>query len=97
MTTKQFERLSRANKAIAVMQDVLIQLKINRYNANKGAYIDQLDVNYQLYDKQVNEHFEEICKCNVCFIGATLLSSTHLGNKLTLCRNIIKNNGKLIL
>lgn len=84
LTTAQFNKLSKAKKAVLVAQDVLEQIKIKKYIPNVGAYYRHpiLKENISL-EKQINKNFDKIESCEVCALGSMLLSCTHLGNKLT--------------
>jgi len=81
MTTEQFNKLSRQEKAVLVAKDVLAQLKTKRYTANAGSYIK--DTIKEDFKGSIQKNFNKIKECKVCALGACLLSSTKLGNILT--------------
>lgn len=80
LTKKQFERLSKKKKVLLVAQDVLDQLKTGKYYPSKGLYI-----NFGWYATltgDIKSNFEEMQTCNVCVMGACILSVTHFKNQL---------------
>ena len=88
MTTKQFNKLSKAKKAVLVAQDVLAQLEANKYYANTGAYVRFHDV--ISFEGDIKSNFDKLPTCSVCALGSMLLSCTNLGNVLT--TDIIMND-----
>lgn len=89
MTTNQFNRLSKAKKAVLVAEDALLQIKAKKYFIKKGNYIHNLQIigTYKKTD-EINEKFDNIKKCECCALGSMLLSCTHLGNNLKI-RDVI--------
>jgi hypothetical protein len=81
MTTKQFNKLSKAKKAVLVAQDVLAQLNANKYTAQTGVYVrfdDEIE-----FEGDIKSNFDKLPRCSVCALGSILLSCTNLGNVLT--------------
>jgi hypothetical protein len=86
MTTKQFNSLSKAEKRVAVAKDVLAQIKAGKYIPNIGSYIkglhpEVLPKNLRSLD-DVQKNFSKLPQCNVCVLGACILSIAHLGDEL---------------
>lgn len=66
-------------------KDIIEQIKIGRYIANNNSYIKDLttiDENKFSDASEICDVFDEIKECKVCALGATILSATHLGNRL---------------
>lgn len=86
MTTKQFNRLSKAKKAVLVAEDILLQLTTEKYIANTGTYImiekSEFELNVEKED-DIKSNFDKINHCEVCALGSVLLSCTKMGNLLT--------------
>ena len=81
MTTKQFNKLSKAKKAVLVAQDVLAQIATNKYVPNTGAYVR---FEYEIdFEGDIKSNFDKLPQCSVCALGSMLLSCTNLGNILT--------------
>lgn len=81
MTTKQFQKLSKAKKAVLVAKDVLEQLAAKKYRANTGNYIS---FDGQIpFEGDIKSNFDKLPSCKVCALGSMLLSCTKLGNVLT--------------
>lgn len=84
MTTKEFNKLPKNEKAVLVAKDILKQIKKGKYLAEIGGYIsayftdDKIKIN-----DQIQKQFKEIDHCKVCQIGASLMSYIRLGNELT--------------
>jgi hypothetical protein len=75
-----------AEKRIAIAEDVLLQLDKGKYIARKGLYIlDVIDETGKIFepDQDIKKNFDGIRNCEVCAIGATILSCTHFANELT--------------
>jgi len=85
MTTTEFNNLPREEKAILVAKDIIEQIKIGRYIPNSGQYISGVrsyNGNDFELESELCDVFDEIKECKVCALGATILSATHLGNRL---------------
>lgn len=96
MTTEQFYALPMNERAVLVAKDVIAQVKSGRYKPNTGHYLNLIrgldsifSEEYELLNRakgeglDVKENFHLIPNgCTACAIGATILSCTHLGNKL---------------
>lgn len=79
MKTEEFYKLSREERAVLVAKDVIDQIRIGKYQPMNGDYVQILS-NFPL-EGEIKEKFSDI-KCKVCALGATLMSCTHLGNRL---------------
>jgi hypothetical protein len=93
MTTEQFYALPMNERAVLVAKDVIAQVEAGRYTPkigvylilNRGASTEQSDYLSEAIQNglDVKENFHLIPNgCAACAIGATILSCTHLGNKL---------------
>ena len=66
MTKKQFYRLSKKRRAIAVAEDVLLQIKSKKYIPNSGQYIAHVELEDGVNTAgQINEQFDKIKECVV--------------------------------
>lgn len=83
LSVDEFYALPKNERAVLVAKDILEQIKVKRYKPHAGSYISDLEVKNDYREGQINERFNDIQHCEVCALGAMLLSSTHLGNKLT--------------
>lgn len=82
-----FSKLSPSQKRVAIARDVLEQIRLGRYVANAGSYIDELVMKdgkerYEMYGKDIKHNFSKIKSCEVCAMGACLMSITKFENKL---------------
>jgi hypothetical protein len=90
MTTQEFNALPQNEKAVLVAKDVLAQLECGKFKPIVNVYISTNQTVYDLgvnFDDDIKTNFDKLPQCQVCALGATLLSATHLGNLLTF-RNI---------
>ena len=83
-----FSKLSPDKKKVAIARDVLEQIRIGRYISKSGSYISNLimkngDDRYKIFHKDIKSNFGQIKKCEVCAMGACLMSITKFENKLT--------------
>lgn len=96
MTTKQFNKLSKARKAVLVAEDVLLQIKAKKYVPKTDKYIAIIGEYFytrELNSRDIKTNFDIIPPCQVCALGSMLLSCTHLGNLLTFDDIIINGSG----
>lgn len=80
-----FSKLSKAKKRVAIAKDVLKQIRVGKYIANKGKYISRVDapdIEDVYYQSDIKKNFSKIKNCNVCAMGACLMSATKFANKL---------------
>lgn len=82
LTVEQFNALPKNKKAVLVAKDVIAQIKAQKYIPEAGSYA-KIEINSFKKENQINESFNNIECCEVCALGAMLMSCTHLGNKLT--------------
>lgn len=86
-----FSKLPKWKQRVAIAKDVIKQIKVKKYVAEAGAYIKELELldgdylgiginNIDRYS--IKSKFDEIKKCDVCALGACLLSATKFVNKL---------------
>ena len=84
----KFEKLTPPQKRVAIARDVLEQIRMGRYISSTGAYVSGLlmkngQERYHVSDKGIKGNFGKIKKCEVCAMGACLMSITKFENKLT--------------
>lgn len=80
-----FNKLPVAKQRIRVAKDVIKQIDIKKYTVDTGRYVDDVEFKgYRDYSHlDIKDNFANIKKCQVCAIGACLLSITHFKNKLS--------------
>jgi len=78
---KPFDEIPIHLQRVRVAQDVIAQLSIARYKAVKGAYINRLCTHAESHE-DVKDNFEKIHSCEVCGLGACLLSIVKYKNTL---------------
>lgn len=86
MKTENFNKLPRAHKRVLIAKDVIKQLNTEKLIAHLGFYISNeifelLDYNHEA---DVKKKYSKIKSCEVCALGACLLSATKFGNQLKL-------------
>jgi len=84
LTVEQFEALSRNEKAVLVAKDILERIRLSKIKAKRGMYC-VLDLNEVggSSDRDVRSNLSSIKQCQVCALGAAMLSTTVFANKLT--------------
>lgn len=84
MTTEKFKSLSKSEKKVIVAKDVLKHIKSKKYRANAGQYFLNINLEGGVLDSDgIKENIKKIKRCDVCAMGACLLSATSYLNKLT--------------
>jgi hypothetical protein len=84
LSPKEFHALPKEEKAVLVAKDVIAQIRAKRYIAEASRYVAGVKFKSEISgSEQINKNFDKIEECHVCALGAMLMSSTHLGNKLT--------------
>lgn len=73
-----FKTLSKAEQRVAIAKDVVKQIKVKKYVARSGSYI-QPKVNFQ---GDVRSQFDKIVDCECCALGSCLLSAVKFKNTL---------------
>ena len=85
LTIEEFNVLSVKNKKILVAEDVLAQIKLGKYIAESGTYLnlnfDTLSLNN---DDDIKKNFDQIKSCEVCAIGSAVMSITKFANNLSI-------------
>lgn len=86
-----YNSLSKPEKAIAVCEDVLLQIKNEKYVMTSGIYA-QLEFNDDVTQRTVNDIIKKDALdelvgaksvvCNVCAIGSAFMSCVRLGNEV---------------
>jgi len=79
----RFNKMSKAKKRITIAEDVLASLKMGKYKAETGTYIEvntNKDHDSLPTDSQALLRTEEV-QCDVCAIGAIFASKVRKGNK----------------
>lgn len=83
---KPFDSLPVHIQRIKVAKDVIAQLECNKYRPAKGNYVryiyDKEGDSLTFSSKDIKSTFEEIKSCEVCALGACLMSTTKFKNKL---------------
>jgi hypothetical protein len=78
MTAKQFNRLSPANQRITLAKDVLLQLKIGKFDATHNGYIGGRKLDSWRHDYSphapAKETLQSVDVCEVCAKGALVCS-----------------------
>lgn len=83
MNTEDFYALPVKERAVLVAKDVIKHVNTEKYIVSKGTYISILEESRGFErEEQIKDKFDNII-CRVCALGATIMSCTHLGNKLT--------------
>ena len=82
-----FSKLSPERKRVAIAKDVLQQIKLGRYIASAGSYIQALMMKdgkerWEMAGEDIKRNFTKIKSCEVCAMGACLMSITKFENKL---------------
>ncbi len=88
METKTFNQMTRAEKRVAIAQDVLKQLRTKKYVAERDLYVSvefkgDTDNNWNARFDDVKSNIHKVKECRVCAIGSCIVSATRLGNTLT--------------
>lgn len=84
-----FSSLSKADKRVEIAKDILIQLDKENYEAHSGiyVYISNFDIdnkkNLLAFEDDIQANFDKMNTCEVCAIGACIMSIARLGNSLT--------------
>lgn len=88
--SKPFSKLSKSEKRVVIAKDVIQQIKVGKYLAETGGYIDGIFFKKQdkmdsskMEDMDIKKNFGKIRQCTVCAMGACLMSITKFQNKLT--------------
>lgn len=94
----KFAKMKPAQKRMAIAEDVLLQLRKNKYSAEAGVYCDinlkefisskKFGLNDENPDKEIELQTllldGTIESCEVCAIGSMFMSKVALGNKCTI-------------
>lgn len=92
-SNKPFEQYPAWMQRVAVAKDVIQQLNIGKYMARKGSYVRNVKIKKRNYDTpydlrsadedtDIKSTFEKLDNCQVCALGACLISITRFKNKL---------------
>src|SRR6185436_16421694 len=86
------KKLTKSQMRVTIAKDALAQLRLEKYVATKGTYIDQnllntLNFKYKetYEDKQAQPELENLKECRVCAKGAIYLSTVRKFNDATIC------------
>lgn len=84
MKPEEFNKLSKAEQRTLVATDVIKMLKLEKYQAQLGCWIDlHLEVNPQEGEQvQAKLTPKNIKECHVCGLGALMVSAVRLKNSL---------------
>jgi hypothetical protein len=83
---RAFWKKSKAEQAVAVAKDVLLQLEYKKYKARTGTYISANALNLpNAYDGDLQDlMLTKNPRCTVCAVGSAFLSMARLGDELTI-------------
>lgn len=86
-----YNSLTRPQKAIAICEDVLLQISNEKYVMTSGVYAE-LELNSNITQRTVNDIFKKTqlddlvaaksVTCNVCAMGSAFMSAVRLGNNV---------------
>lgn len=84
-----FSKLSKPEKRVAIAKDVLSEMK-RKYIPVAGVYIHYMEFikgveDSDMESQDIQSNFKKIKECNVCALGACLMSATKFANKLNFC------------
>lgn len=74
----QFDKLSKAEKRVAIAKDAIAQLLIDRYVPTPGTYVGSDDVDLGM-ELDIAKTLTSLPQCNVCAIGSVMVSSFRCG------------------
>lgn len=81
---EHFNKLSDSEKRVEIAKDVIKQLKNRTIIANTGVYcnFEYDNISEDLYKSDVRSNFDKLksLECNVCALGAILVSNTKFNN-----------------
>lgn len=87
-----YNALTKPQKAIAICEDVLLQIKNEKYAMTQGVYVE-LNIDRNITQRTVQDIFRnnaldetlqaKSISCSVCAMGSCLLSAVRLGNEVT--------------
>ncbi len=87
MTTEQFNALTPAEKRVAIAIDAIKQINLDRYISTGGyvnLYPETADAPSRLSDEIDFKQHADKFSCDVCQLGACLVSMVRLGNDATM-------------
>lgn len=96
-TVEEYKKMTKAQKRVAIAKDIIASINSEKYIAYASSYIRKVveidgksvDVRYDYLDDKVIEELDiqetlpRMEKCEVCAMGACILSLTKYENKLT--------------
>lgn len=86
-TTKKkskFDLATKPQRRVMIAKDVIAQLNTKQLVAASGSYVALNDAAKNIdSDESVKSNYAKIKKCNVCALGACLMSATKFGNILS--------------
>lgn len=84
MTTKQFNKLGKAEQRVLIAQDVLANIKSKVYIPKEGVYFDDSLLIRELgSNADIQQNFDKIKECEVCAMGSCLLSTIKFKDSIT--------------
>jgi hypothetical protein len=75
----QFNKLTAAERRIKIAQDVIKQVKQQRYIASTGNYF-RMDLPEEAFGKELQPYLKDKLKCKVCALGACFASKVRLSD-----------------
>lgn len=78
---KKFARMSPSKKRIAIAKDVLMILKLEKVDVNKGTYCSVVNNSKVKDERDLQRNMlNNKASCTVCAMGAIFIAKTRLGN-----------------
>lgn len=85
-SNKKFANATKAEKRVLIAQDVIAQIEAKIMIGASGNYVKNINLIegsvWDMDDDGVKENYEKIASCNVCAMGACVMSVTKFNNKL---------------
>ena len=89
---KEFKKLSKAKKRVAIAEDVIDQIRLKKFEVQSGSWIDVITANpwdARLLEEMKDESLQAKAlsnevKCRGCALGGLMLSSTLYNNEATI-------------
>lgn len=86
ITIEEFEALPQEQQRVVIAQDVINRISTRQYHPHSGSYVTSfktLDDSMPEDDTDIKSTIDNIRECDVCAIGALLMSSIIFKNSIT--------------
>lgn len=80
---EDFKKLTKAEKRVAIAQDVIAQIRAKKYVPETGAYVTFRNNCELEEDDSIQKNFDKV-SCNVCAIGSMFMSNVKFTNKFSM-------------